>query len=102
MLSNDGEIILFRFSFMRVSTGSALSRREGERGYCLQGEETPDWRLLKLPPLWKEEGTPGHRLQGRAALLLSRGPNSLPTPMLLGWQEAQPLLSTFWAELRDS
>ena len=32
MLSKDGEMIRFRFSLMRVSTGSALGREEGE-GY---------------------------------------------------------------------
>lgn len=58
MLSKDGEMTRFRFSFIRVSTGSALSRKEGERGYCFHGGETSDWQLLMLPPLRKEEGTP--------------------------------------------
>lgn len=92
MLSKDGEMTRFRFSFIRVSTGSALSRREEERRYCFQDEETPDWQLLQLRALQREEGTRGHLLQGGAAL--APGEEALTTahPILLGWPEAWPFL----------
>ena len=87
-------MIRFRFSLMRVSTGSALGRGEGERG---------DGHLLKLLPPQKEEGTPGRLLQGRAALPPGKEfLFGLPPPYFRASKKPDPSFSMSQAELTDS
>lgn len=84
MLSKDGEMTRFRFSFIRVSTGSALSRREGERGHCFQGGQTPYWQLLKLPLCRKGKEHLAVSSRGKLLCLLGRGPWHPPIPHTSG------------------
>lgn len=51
-------MIRFRFSLMRVRTGSALSRKEEEINYSCQGGQQPDEQLTIVICQQQEEGTP--------------------------------------------